>query len=262
MKKTFPPNAFLLSVTTLFLPVAAQGVTVSTAAFPQNAFRIEIEEPYQSFTCRDARRITHVSLQKYVSSQATEVSRVSSPPQYVTEMTIDFDGAPGQVRIYAMEEFDPLRIAQKIPQHGNAKTRLKTSVNKLTKSNVTDVAKCLVVKTYPHSTHAKTVEFRVPDAEEVVEFYRLFNIYYLRERKDYRYYGSVKSENSKLLEEKNFLGLKMPSPSCDWEDALKAQKITRSSETILVSGLSGLCFTLGTPDSVATEIERQDVNKK
>lgn len=262
MKKTFSPNALPFFWTALLLPVAAQGVTVSAPALPQNAFRIEIEEPYQSFTCRDARKITYVALQKYVSSQATEVSGAGLPSQYVTEMTIDFEGAPGQVRIYALEEFDPLRIAQKISQYGNAKTRLKASANKLTKSNVADIAKYLVVKTYPHSTHAKTIEFRVPAAEEVVEFYRLFNNYYLRDRKDYRYHGSVKSENSKLLDEKNFLGLKTPSPSKDWDDAVKAQKITRSSETILVSGLSGLCFTLGTPDSVATEIERQDVNKK
>lgn len=262
MKKTFSPNALLLFWIAPLLPVAAHGVTVSAPTLPQNAFRIEIEEPFQSFTCRDARKITYVSLQKYVSSQATEISRVSSPPQYVTEMTIDFDGAPGQIRIYAMEEFDPLRISRKTPQYENAKTRLKTATNKLTQSNAADVARYLVVKTYPHSTHAKTVEFRVPDAEEVVEFYKLFSIYYLRERRDYRYHGSIKSENAKLLEERNFLGLKTPSPAKDWEDALKAQKITRSPEMVTVSGLGGLCFTLGTPDTIATEIERQDVNKK
>lgn len=245
----------------VLFPLVAHAVSVSTPKLSQNAFGIEIKEPYQSFYCRDARKITHVSLQKYVSAQTSETSRVSTPPQYITEMTIDFEGMPGQVRIYAMEEFDPLRIAQKIPQYGNAQKRLKTTINKATKSNVTDIAEYLVVKTYPHSTHAKTIEFRLPDAAEVEEFYKLFNIYYLRDRKDYRYSGEIESPASKLLCSCNFIGLQKPTPSKDWEDAIKSGKAVRDSERILVSGLGGLLFTLGTPDTVATEIERQDVNK-
>lgn len=266
MRRSFYPVLISLLSVGVFFPLPAQAVTVSTPKLPQNAFGIEIKEPYQSFYCRDARKITHVSLQKYVSAQAGEVSRVSSPPQYITEMTIDIEGMPGQVRIYAMEEFDPLRIAQKIPQYGNAKTRLKTTINKATKSNVTDIAEYLVVKTYPHTTHAKTIEFRLPDASEVEEFYRLFNIYYLRDRRDSRYYGSIASAASKLLNQGFFLGInKDPdnsAPAGDWDRAAKTGEILRGSERILVSGLSGLLFTLGTPDTVATEIERQDVNKK
>lgn len=262
MRNLRRPDLPLLVFAGTLLPLAAQGVTVSTPKLPQNAFGIEIKEPYQSFYCRDARKIVHVSLQKYISAQATESSRVSTPPQYVTEMTIDFEGTPGQIRIYAMEEFDPIRIAQKIPQYGNAKARLKTTINKATKSNAADIAEYLVVKTYPHSTHAKTIEFRLPDAADIEEFYKLFNIYYLRDRKDYRYSGSIASGSSKIINEKNFIGVKIPPPSGDWADAAKSNDVVRDSERIVVSGLSGLLFTLGTPDTVATEIERQDVNKK
>ena len=263
MRKPLPfvSKALLCLCPALFLPSLAEAVTVSAAKLPQNAFGIEIQEPYQSFYCKDARKITHVSLQKYVSSQATESTRVSTPPQYITEMTIDFESMPGQVRIYAMEEFDPLRIAQKIPQYGNAKTRLKNTLNKATKSNVTNLAEYLVVKTYPHTTHAKTIEFRLPDAAEVEEFYKLFNIYYLRERKDFRYLGKFASEISKTLNDKVFIGLSTETPSKDWADAVKAGELVRLNEQITVSGLGGLLFTLGTPDTIATEIERQDVNK-
>lgn len=263
MKRTQPLPLLPILLAGTLLPVCAHGVTVSTPALPQNAFGIEIKEPYQSFFCRDARNIMHISLQKYISAQAAETSRVNTPPQYITEMTIDFAGMPGQVRIYAMEEFDPVRLAQKIPQYGNAKARIKNMINKGTKSNVTNVMEHLVVKTYPHSTHAKTIEFRVPDAEEVVEFYKLFRTYYLRSRKDYRYFGKLASEASKQLNESNFHGVKIPAPANDWEKAAKDNSdVVKDNERILVSGLSGLLFTLGTPDTVATEIERQDVNKK
>lgn len=262
MRNPKHPKLSILVLAGALTPFIAQAVTVSTPKLPQNAFGIEIKEPYQSFFCRDARKILHVSLQKYISAQATDLSRVSAPPQYITEMTIDFEGSPGQIRIYAMEEFDPLRIAKKIPQIENAKRRVKTTINKATKSNATNVAEHLVVKTYPYSTHAKTIEFRLPDADEVEEFYKLFNIYYLRDRKDYRYSGSIESGNSKLLDEKNFIGVKIPPPANDWSNAQKSNDVVRESERIVVSGLSGLLFTLGTPDTVATEIERQDVNKK
>lgn len=252
---------FLLVLAGTLTPFVTQAVTVSTPKLPQNAFGIEIKEPYQSFYCKDARKILHVSLQKYISAQASDTSRVSTPPQYITEMTIDFEGASGQVRIYAMEEFDPLRIAQKLPQYENAKKRLKTTINKATKSNATNVAEHLVVKMYPLSTHAKTIEFRLPDSGEVEEFYKLFNVYYLRERKDYRYSGSIQSDTSKTLEEKNFIGVKIPQAAKDWENATKSNDVVRESERITVSGLSGLLFTLGTPDTVASEIERQDVDK-
>lgn len=262
MKKTLPLHLIPFFLTGALFPIGAHAVSVSTPELPQNAFGIEIQEPYQSFYCRDARNIMHVSLQKYISAQATETSRVSTPPQYITEMTIDFVGMPGQVRIYAMEEFDPLRITKKLPQYGNAKARLKDTVNKATKSNVTDIAQHLVVKTYPHSTHAKTIEFRLADADEVVEFYKLFNIYYLRDRKEYRYSGKIASDASKQFCQSCFLGLKTPNPSDDWEKAAKDGKIVKSTEKIVVSGLSGLLFTLGTPGTVASEIEAQDVNKK
>jgi len=262
MRNSCCPSLPILVFAGTVLPITLQAVTVSTPKLSQNAFGIEIKEPYQSFYCKDARKIAHVSLQKYVSAQATEASRVSSPPQYITEMTIDFEGMPGQIRIYAMEEFNPLRIAKKIPQHGNAKKRIKTTINKVTKSNAADIAEYLVVKTYPHSTHAKTIEFRLPDADEVEEFYKLFNIYYLRERKGYRYSGEIESSASKLLSCCNFIGINKPNPAKDWEDAERSGQVVRDSERIVISGLSGLLFTLGTPDTVATEIERQDVNKK
>ena len=79
--------------------------------------------------------------------------------------------------------------------------------------------------------------------------------------KDFRYLGKFASEISKTLNDKVFIGLSSETPSKEWADAVKAGELVRLNEQITVSGLGGLLFTLGTPDTIATEIERQDVNK-
>lgn len=261
-RRLLPLSAFLAAVAGTLLPTAAHAVAVRTAKLPQNAFVIDVAEPRQVFTCRDARKITHVSLQKYVSAQPAEGSRLNAPPQYVTEMTIDFESMPGQVRVYAMEEFDPLRFAEKIAQYGNAKKRARSSVNALTKSNATDVAQHLVVKTYPQTTHAKTIEFRVAESAEVEELFKLFTLYYRRDRKDWRYFGPILSPNATTRDDEIFLGLKSGGcPATDWADEYAAKHILRDDEKIVVSGLSGLRFTLGEQTVAASEIETRDVNR-
>ena len=264
MEKRFSPLFVPLAAFagTLVAP-AAFGVSVAPHRLPQNAFIIEMKEPHMEFCCRDARKITHISLQKYVSAQPAESARLNSPPQYVTEMTIDFENMPGQIRIYAMSEFDPLRIAEKIPQYGNAKSRAREIVNKATASNAADLAQYLVVKTYPHTTHAKTIEFRVPDSEEVENFYKIFRKHYLRSRSDRKYYGSCVSPNAATNDEKLFIGGEQKgSPRDDWKNSLATGETTSAGGNIEVSGLSGLRFTLGVPDAVSSEIEPRDVNKK
>ena len=262
-RRLLPLSAFFAVVAGTLLPSAAHAVAVRTAKLPQNAFMIDVAEPCQIFTCRDARKITHVSLQKYVSMQPTEGSRLNaSPPQYVTEMTIDFESMPGQVRVYAMEEFDPLRFAEKIAQYGNAKKRARSFVNALTKSNATDVAQHLVVKTYPQTTHAKTIEFRVAEAAEVEELFELFTLYYRRDRKDWRYFGPIFSPNAPTRDDEIFLGLKGGGcPAADWADEYAAKHVLRDDAKIVVSGLSGLRFTLGETTVAASEIETRDVNR-
>lgn len=250
-----------LAAGTLAAPLA-RAVSVDTPKLPQNAFILEIAEPNQVFLCRDARKITHVSLQKYVSAQLEQGSRVNTPPQYVTEMTVDFESMPGQVRIYAMEEFDPLRLAEKVPQYKNAKARVRKTVNAATDSNAADVAQYLVVKTYPYTTHAKTIEFRVPEAAEVEALFKIFRIYYSRDRLDYRYFGAITSQNAKTTNQKTFLCPKA-GPLRDWSKEFESGSVSRNeNEKIVVSGLSGLRFRIGMPSAVATEIERRDVNKE
>lgn len=257
------PFTYFLGATLVFslAPLCGSAVSVSTPVLPQNAFAIEIKEPAQGFYCQDARKITHISLQKYITAQATETSRGTTQMQYVTEVSIDFADSPLQVRIYAQEEFDPLRIAQKISAYNATRSRAKKAVNTLTKSNATGIIEYLPAKTYPASTHAKTIEFRVPDFEEVEEFYNLIMIYYLRSREDRQYFGAISAPACKVIDQSFFLGIKKPSPACNWNSALENKKVVAGSSKIIVSGLSGLLFTLGTPDTIATEIERQDVNK-
>ncbi|MGN0835774.1 MAG: hypothetical protein ACI4QA_08150 [Candidatus Spyradosoma sp.] len=267
-RRLLPLAAFLATAAGTLLPTAAHAVAVRADKLPQNAFVVDVAEPHQVFTCRDARKITHVSLQKYVSAQPTEGSRLNAPPQYVTEMTIDFESMPGQVRVYAMEEFDPLRFAEKIgkDRYDATKKRSRNTVNALSKSNAADVAQYLVVKTYPQTTHAKTIEFRVAESAEVEELFKLFTLYYRRDRKDYRYFGAIASENAKTRSEDIFLNIKRSriqggSPEGDWKDAYDKGAILRDDEKIIVSGLSGLRFTLGEPSVVASEIETRDVNR-
>ncbi|MCD8298740.1 MAG: hypothetical protein LUD39_03160 [Opitutae bacterium] len=239
-------------------------VAVTTPELQQNAFIIRVDAPAQEFYFRDARKITNLSLQKYVSAQATEVSSGAVSAQYVTEMSFDLRDSPLVVRIYAMEIFDPTRI-QTSETARKIRTTTRNAVNSLTNTNVMTVADYLVFKTYPQTTHAKTIEIRLATADEVEEFYSVFKDYMNRERSDYQYYGAIKSPNSKLTDTKLWLGINnVKSPARDWADACDKKKVVLrgSSSTYLVSGLSGLCFTVGVSTTVAEEIEEKDVSEE
>ncbi len=259
-------KALPLSLATIFGALGSiytlGAVAVTTPELQQNAFIIKVVAPEQEFYFRDGRRITNLSLQKYVSAQATEVSRGAASAQYVTEMSFDLADSPLVVRIYSMEVFDPTRI-QTSERTKKIRSTAKKVVNAATKTNVTNVAEYLVVKSYPQTTHAKTIEIRLPTSDEVEEFYDVFKEYFNRERWDYQYSGALKSSQSKLKSQKQWLGLdgSVKSPAKEWSNAYDKKLVSRGAASgfISVSGLSGLCFTLGVEDTVAAEIEAKDV---
>ncbi len=259
--KTLPKFAAPAILLALLAVPARAAVAITTPELQQNSFLIRVAVPEQEFFFKDARKIANLSLQKYISAQSTEISRGAASAQYVTEMSFDVENSPLLVRIYAMEIFDPTQI-QTSNFAKSARTKAKKVVNATTGTNVASVVEQLVVKTYPQTTHAKTLEIRLSTASEVEEFYEIFKDFLNRERYDFQYFGAIKSPNSKQKIQKTWLGIgSNTAPAKDWENAFKQNKILRNaSANILVNGLSGLCFTIGVTSAEAAELEEKDVS--
>ncbi len=171
--KTLPKFAAPAILLALLAVPARAAVAITTPELQQNSFLIRVAVPEQEFFFKDARKIANLSLQKYISAQSTEISRGAASAQYVTEMSFDVENSPLLVRIYAMEIFDPTQI-QTSNFAKSARTKAKKVVNATTGTNVASVVEQLVVKTYPQTTHAKTLEIRLSTASEVEEFYEIF----------------------------------------------------------------------------------------
>ena len=96
--------------------------------------------------------ISSVSLQKYVTA-AFEI----------TELNIDLENSPTQLRIY---HTGPLQSNKVLP--GN-----RTVTNPLNRLNpaLTSKANKLVFKDYPATTHARTLEFKVAEQQDILDLH-------------------------------------------------------------------------------------------
>ncbi|WP_309397982.1 hypothetical protein [Cerasicoccus maritimus] len=128
-------------------------------------FGIELPENLQSFYGRHD-RINSVSLQEYQAG-----------PYAVTEVVIDMASSPCQLRLYHTELGTLQDLKDAAPSGPNGyKPNVPSQVTKLAekgaqRANTTNPP---VIKDYPVTTHAKTIEFRVSSKVELETFYKSF----------------------------------------------------------------------------------------
>lgn len=162
MRKTIP---ILLVLGALLAITPAEAVKVKDDALRnKRLFGIEMPEGLQSFYGRHD-RINSVSLQEYQAG-----------PYAVTEVTIDMASSPLQLRLYHTEVANIQDLQKAAPQTPGNTAKISDSVVKAANKG-TDRANSAdppVIKDYPLTTHAKTLEFRVSTKEELEAFYRIF----------------------------------------------------------------------------------------
>ena len=172
-----PCSALLLAA--LCLTPAADGMTMKKRAFPnQGFFGIEVKGTSMGFYGR-ADHVVSVSFQEYTTGALI-----------VTEVVVDMQGSNQQLRIYNTRPPGTADVADRANRASAANSQnrgldpsaatklpipgqLAALEDKLT--NVTQSSTAgLVVKSYPATTHAKTVEFTVSSKAELQRFYSAF----------------------------------------------------------------------------------------
>ncbi len=123
----------------------------------------------------NARSVLSISIQSYI---------VMGSNAMMTEIVIDIAGSKSQLRIYNAQLLDNNYIAkiakEKAPINNSAYEKLVDNVNekaenvkKVQNANFSKVLdlKNVVVKNYPNATHAHTLEYYIPDIDELYAFY-------------------------------------------------------------------------------------------
>lgn len=128
-------------------------------------FGIEFPDGLQSFYGRHD-KINSVSLQEYQAG-----------PYSVTEVTIDIADSPLQLRLYHTELSD----AKQAMTAADAASPVNNPGVPSAVQNIIDkgrgqgnAVQTPVIKDYPITTHAKTLEFRISRKAELQQFYRAF----------------------------------------------------------------------------------------
>lgn len=157
MRKNIPLLLSLLAVAVV--PLDAVKVKYDGLS-NRRLFGIEMPTGMQSFYGRHE-NINSVSLQEYQAG-----------PYSVTEVTIDMTGSPLQLRIYHTEMPTPADAKASIsgtPTSVNIPPAVQKAAEKGTER--ANKVQPPVIKDYPITTHAKTLEFRVNQKEELLNFY-------------------------------------------------------------------------------------------
>lgn len=163
----------------LTLAAAAHGLQIKPRAFPnQGIFGIECAGSDVGFYAR-ADQILSVSFQEYAAGNFL-----------VAEVVVDVANSSQQLRIYSVRPAGSADVADRANRglQANAQNRglepsqatqvpvpgplaaLEQKVNNVTTSTTAG----LVVKSYPTTTHAKTIEMSIPSRGEVLAFYKAF----------------------------------------------------------------------------------------
>ncbi|WP_309386141.1 hypothetical protein [Cerasicoccus frondis] len=163
MRKTIPIS-LLLGALVALTPLQAVQVK-ENALRNKRLFGIELPENLQSFYGRHD-RINSISLQEYQAG-----------PYAVTEVVVDIASSPCQLRIYHTQ-MGSLQDLQKATPSGpnDYKPNIPPQVAKMAEKgrSTLESGKQPVVKDYPLTTHAKTIEFRASSKEELEAFYKVF----------------------------------------------------------------------------------------
>ena len=173
-----PALALSLLGLTVLAPDACALKMTKRAITNQGVFGIEIQNTDMAFYGR-ADSVLSVSFQEYTTGSFI-----------VSEVVVDMRDSNQQLRIYSARPPGTADVANrgnralaanaqnrgldaseasKIPLPGPL-ANIESKVNNI----VTNTTSDLVVKTYPNTTHAKTVEFTVTSKEELKRFYTAF----------------------------------------------------------------------------------------
>ncbi len=144
------------------------GLNIQQGALPnKRLFAVEFPNGLSFYARHD--RINSASMQRYQSG-----------PYLVTEMVIDIADSDVLLRVYHTELMTTQRITERTPDEvpGAIRPDVPDAVQKLIDRGRKGTDRLatgdMVVKDYPTSTHAKTVEFRVSQKEELENFYQRF----------------------------------------------------------------------------------------
>ena len=169
----------LILAAALGLAAPSQALSIKPKAFPnQGIFGIECAGSDVGFYAR-ADQILSVSFQEYAAGSFL-----------VAEVVVDIANSNQQLRIYSVRPAGSADVADRANRglKANAQNRgleadqatqvplpgplanLEQKVNNVTSSTTAG----LVVKSYPATTHAKTVEMSIPSRTEVLAFYKAF----------------------------------------------------------------------------------------
>lgn len=154
-------------------------------------FGIQVERDAQEYYGR-ADSVNSVSMQSYITATYR-----------VKEMVIDIHGSPLQLRIYHAAMLDPREEAKRLKsktgvQQFNIPTIGTPQPVQKALDGVNRVNNAVLLKEYPVTTHAKTIEFRVEELEELERFYTLFRNNWLRvETEEEEVLETVKTNGSK-----------------------------------------------------------------
>jgi hypothetical protein len=172
--------AFALAL--VVAPTPAEAAGVRPKAFPNlGVFGIKVNGTSQAFYAQ-ASGVLSVSFQEYTTG-----------PLYVSEVTVDMAGSNQLLRLFfsrplsaadaqrhadgaaaGVGELTGGTVAPTAPQ---LPAEVATAVDNVGRA-ATKARAGLVVKTYPATTHAKTVDFAVSSREELESFYTSFrNLY-------------------------------------------------------------------------------------
>ncbi|MGB0371535.1 MAG: hypothetical protein ACPGN3_09295 [Opitutales bacterium] len=126
------------------------------------------------------------------SVNSISIQRYLTPAYAVVEMVIDVINSPLQIRIYSTDLIDTAGvagntaepIASEIP-FANAPLKFGQQEFNNATAPVTDKAEAVldtapVVKDYPLTTHSKTIEYKLPSADDVIALFEAFNGLWLR----------------------------------------------------------------------------------
>ncbi|MFN5805641.1 MAG: hypothetical protein ACK467_08445 [Opitutia bacterium] len=175
----------LLALTAFVAALAPEALAfkMQTKQIPNQAvFGVQVEGTSMSFYGQ-ADAILSVSFQEYTTG-----------PLIVSEVVIDLRGSNQQLRIYASRPPGSADVADRANRASAANsvnrgldpaaaTRLAipgplAAVESKVNNMVTETTAGLVVKNYPNTTHAKTVEMVVKSKEELIRFYSALRCLY------------------------------------------------------------------------------------
>ncbi len=156
----------------LLLSANVSAVVVKSLSNPQ-LFGIQVEAGRQEFYAR-VDSVNSVSLQYYITASYR-----------VTEMVIDMHGSPLQLRIYHAGFIDPKSEAARmksktgiqsigIPEMG-VPTPIKKGLDV-----VEGAHSAVLLKEYPVTTHAKTIEYQLSNEAELLDLYKKIRDGWLR----------------------------------------------------------------------------------